>query len=402
MKSNLKKRLRVCMIVYAFYEIDGRVIRYAEALANRGDEVDIIALNVGNLPARDKINGVNILRIQNRSYKERAKLTFLVKLLSFFMKSAFVVSIRHLRNPYHLIHVHSVPDFEVFAALLPRLFGAKVILDIHDIVPELYASKFNVSHDGFIFRMLKLVEKLSTWFAHHVIIANDIWYKRICSRSVDSAKCSVIMNYPDTSIFRTRTRDRRDDKIILLYPGTLSLHQGLDTAIEAFSRISHQVAEAEFHIYGEGTAKSILEDMIVKRKLQGRITIHNALPMDQIAIVMANADLGIEPKKNDPFAGDAFSMKILEFMAVGVPVIASSTRVHEYYFNDKVLTFFPSGDAKALADAMLLLINDKTLRVGQRGRALAFVEKFTWDRHKYSYLRLVDSLVNNANKRALR
>ena len=64
---------------------------------------------------------------------------------------------------------------------------------------------------------------------------------------------------------------------------------------------------------------------------------------------MAEADLGIVPKRNDSFGDEAFSTKILEFMASGVPVVVSSTRVDRHYFNDKVVRFFPSGDIGRLA-----------------------------------------------------
>ena len=85
-----------------------------------------------------------MFRIQHRERNERGRLSYISRLLLFFFRSAVFLSWRHLRNPYQLIHVHSVPDFEVFAALLPKLMGCKVILDIHDIVPEFYASKFQV------------------------------------------------------------------------------------------------------------------------------------------------------------------------------------------------------------------------------------------------------------------
>jgi len=140
------------MLVYSFYENDNRVRRYAETLAARGDVVEVIALRRPHQSSEDLVRGVRVFRIQRRERNERGRLSYISRLLLFFFRSAIFLSWRHLRNPYQLIHVHSVPDFEVFAALLPKLTGCKVILDIHDIVPEFYASKFQVSEHSLLFK----------------------------------------------------------------------------------------------------------------------------------------------------------------------------------------------------------------------------------------------------------
>ncbi|MFC1782211.1 glycosyltransferase, partial [Planctomycetota bacterium] len=189
--------LRVCMVAYTFYEMDNRVKRYAEALARRGDEVDVFALRQPGQSRHDTINGVNVYRIQKRIINEKIKLSYLYRILRFLMGSAVFLAGKHWKNRYDVIHVHSIPDFEVFAAWLPRWMGAKIILDIHDIVPELYASKFNVSENSFFYKSLILLEKASIAFSHHVIIANDLWRQVLTCRSVDEDKCKVFLNYPD-------------------------------------------------------------------------------------------------------------------------------------------------------------------------------------------------------------
>ena len=125
--------MRIGMVAYTFYEEDNRVRRYAETLAQRGDRVDVIALRRQGRLQRDVMNGVNVYRLQRRTVNEKGKFTYLVKLFLFFVRSMFFLTREHLRNRYDVIHVHSVPDFEVFAALIPKLLGAKIILDIHDI-----------------------------------------------------------------------------------------------------------------------------------------------------------------------------------------------------------------------------------------------------------------------------
>jgi glycosyltransferase involved in cell wall biosynthesis len=384
------------MLAYSFYETDGRVMRYAEALAQDGAQVDAIGLGRPGQPREETINGVRVLRVQTREKNERGKFSYLLRIVLFLMRSAFEVTRQNFRARYDLIHVHSVPDFEVFATLVPKLTGAKIILDIHDIVPEFYAAKFGVSHESMAFRALKVVERLSASFADHVIAANDIWRERLESRSTRREKCSAFINYPDLSIFRSTLRTRGNDGLyILSYPGTLNWHQGLDIAIRAFA-IAHRSAPGmEFHIHGEGSARPELERLIEVLGLQGKVLLHDPLPLREVAAVMANADLGVVPKRDDSFGGEAFSTKILEFMALGVPILVASTRIDRHYFNETLLRFFRASDVDALAQAMLDAYREREHGARLAANALAHVGENNWGKKKHDYLDVVRQLVRH-------
>lgn len=385
----------ICMLAYSFYETDNRIMRYADALAQRGEIVDVIALQSDNRPKYEKLNQVNVYRIQKRTINEKSKLAYLFKLTAFLISSAIFITRKHLKHPFDLIHVHSVPDFEVFAAMIPKLHGSKIILDIHDIVPEFYASKFTGGKGNTVFNALVKIEQLSIKFSHHVIISNHLWYHTLTNRSVGKSKCTTIMNYPDEAIFYTRPRTRNDNKFIMMYPGTLGWHQGLDIAIQAFNKIKNQVPEAEFHIYGRGPETGNLRTLIESLNATDKIFVKDPLPINQIAEIMANADLGVIPKKNDPFGGEAFSTKTLEFMSLGVPIIVSATKIDTHYFNDTVVKFFKPDDVDDLAHCMLEMINNKELRETLRDNATRFVEDYRWSKKKNEYYHLVDSLITN-------
>lgn len=384
--------IKACMVAYTLYEMDGRVRRYAEALAKRGAEVDVYSLKQPGQPDTGELNGVRIHRIQARVYNEKSPFTYLAKLILFLLRSAVALTKNSLGKRYDVIHVHSVPDFEVFAAIIPKLMGSKVILDIHDIVPEFYASKFNTSRNSLVFKTLVLLEKLSIAFSNHVIIANHIWHETLLSRSVTPENCTVLMNYPDTSIFRKVRRTRDDGKFVMIYPGSLNWHQGLDIAIKAFAKIAGKFPEAEFQIYGEGGEKKALLDLIRELNLEDRILFKGMKPMHEIAHVMAEADLGVVPKRAVSFGNEAFSTKIPEFMAVGVPVIASSTMIDRYYFNDSQILFFKSEDVDDLATKMETLINDPLLCARLVDNGDAYVRDNNWDVKINEYFDLIRSL----------
>ncbi len=393
---------RACMLAYTFYENDGRVMRYAEALVQAGVSVDAIVLGRPGQAREAWVNGVRVLRAQTREKNERGKLTYLWRILQFLFRSMFEVSRQHQQHPYGLVHVHSVPDFEVFAAWWPKLRGAKIILDIHDIVPEFYAAKFGVRQDSLVFKALTWVERASAGFAHHVIVANDLWMERIAQRATRRDKCSSIINYPDTVVFNTALRNRHDDgRFVLSYPGTLNWHQGLDIAIKAFAMVLPQAPNMEFHIHGEGPAKAELSQLVAELNLIGKVHLHAPLPLREIAQVMANADVGVVPKRNDAFGGDAFSTKILEFMALGVPVVVAATRVDQHYFNDALLRFFAPGNETDLARALLDAYQNRARSATLAHKALQHAALQSWGVRKEGYLALVHKLARDPAQQGL-
>ena len=385
--------MRICMVTHSLYESDHRVMRYAETLAARGDEVEVIALRKEGKSKEEVIAGVRVFRVHMRTFKEKKRASFFKGLSFFFLKAFRLLTMRHLKTPYDLLHIHSIPDFLVFVALVPKLTGAKVILDIHDILPELYASKFKAKEQSLGFRTMLMLERVSGWFANHVIIANHIWHERLIRRCLPSDKCTTLLNYPDRSIFYPRAREQNSDEFVVLFPGTLNQHQGLDIAIRAFAKIRDLAPKAMFHIYGEGRTQDVLLSLVKQLKLQDRVIFKAFVPIRDIALVMANADLAVVPKRKDSFGNEAFSTKILEFMSVGVPVIVSDTKIDQYYFNDSVVTFFEDGNESELAQSMLLLMNDANLRESMIKNGSEFVKAFDWGSNKSTYTRLVDSLV---------
>lgn len=386
--------MRVCMLAYTFYETDNRVRRYAETLARRGDTVDAIALRRPGQASFEVIRGVNVYRIQNRTVDEKHPLTYLFKLLAFFFRSFWRLSINQIRHGYNVVHVHSIPDFLVFAALVPRLAGASIILDIHDIVPELYASKFRVSQKSILFRALLLVERWSIAFSHHTIVANHLWSERIISRSAPATKCSTILNYPDLSIFAPERykKPSSKDAFVLCYPGTLSWHQGVDLIISAMALLKDKMPELRLIVFGDGPERPALSKMIEQLSLQDKVTIGSGVAIEKVAEAMVNVDLGVEPKRKSTFGDEALSTKILEFMAMRVPVLASETTINRRYFDDNTLEYFRSEDIEDLANGILRLARDERRRTALSEHGVQFVQENNWTVKMHEYLGLVDRL----------
>jgi glycosyltransferase involved in cell wall biosynthesis len=271
--------------------------------------------------------------------------------------------------------------------------GTPILLDVYDIVPELYSAKFGVDEKSMVFKLLVRLEKLSIRVADHVTVANAVWLNRLLSRSARKEKCSVIYYCPDPEIFFPRPRDD-NHKFRIAYHGSLSAHQDLELAIKAFALIKDCTPWVHFEIFGEGPEEPSLKRLIKHLAVEEQITIHRPLPVDCISEVIANCDLGLATRRAClRFANEACNTKIVEFMAVGVPVIATRTIGDQGYLSDSVVQFVTSGDAQLLADAMLMLIRNDDRRRQLSVNASKFIAQKGWSSTRGVFLSLVDGLV---------
>jgi glycosyltransferase involved in cell wall biosynthesis len=386
--------MRVCLIAHRFYEGNSHMMQFANALARRGDKVDVISLRAKGMSKREVVDGVNVYRIQARTIDEKGPISYLWKILLFELRAAVLLAWLHLRNRYQLIHVQSVPDFLVFVAMLPKLLGTPVILDLRDLVPELYASKFRVNPKSLVIRVLLRLEKVSVRFADHVIIANPIWRDRIIKRSAKAEHCTMFWYYPDPEVFHRRAQPTRNRRFLIIYPGTLNWHQGVDIAVRAFPKVLQQVPDAEFHIYGQGPEKDAIIRLVAQLKLTDKVKLFDSVPVKEIAEVMASSDVGIVPKRASClFGNEAASTKIADFMAIGVPVVASRTRVESCFYDDTLLHYFRSEDEDDLANSVAEIYKNPNLNTHLVENAARYVEQNRWDVRMGEYLRLVDRLV---------
>ena len=179
----------------------------------------------------------------------------------------------------------------------------------------------------------------------------------------------------------------------MMYPGSLNWHQGVDIAIHAFAKVHADLEGAKFHVYGEGAMRPALEKLVHDLGLEREVTIENYRPTEEIAALMAAADLSVVPKRaSSSFGNEAASTKVQEFMAVGVPVIVSRTKVDSYYFNDSMVKFFESDDVDALAAAILDLYRNPEERQRLIEHAFDHIRRNNWDVKQGEYLHIVDQL----------
>jgi len=388
------------MIVFALYPLgETRVQREAEALVRHGYEVDVICVRLSGDKAVDHYKGVRIFREQFKFPISPAKRGGLGEkflfYLRFFISAAIRVTQQHLRIPYDTIQVHNLPDFLVFCALIPKILGTPIILDLHDLMPEFYAGRFGQG-SSFAARLIRLQERLACRFANHVITVSEHWRQALIQRGVSDNKCSVVMNVADESIFRPSNGNHNsrhsNNEFRLIYHGAIVERYGLDLAVQAIDRLRVEIPGVHLFLVGEGEFLPALKELVEQLKLQEYVTFEPAHLIEELQGLLHSCDLGVVPYRNDVFTDGLLPTKLMEYAALGMPAVAGRTSAIRAYFIDTNTEFFEPGDVDDLASCILMLYTHPECMAALAKGSQKFTQRYNWAKISEEYVSLVERL----------
>jgi glycosyltransferase involved in cell wall biosynthesis len=386
------------MIAYTNYAIDGRVRREAETLAAQGFRVRCLTTRNGNNPARSELNGVEIQELPIRKYRGKSTLTYLGSYLRFALFSAAACLGLLLRNELDVVHVHNLPDFLVLAGLLPRLGGKKVVLDVHDSVPETFATKFGGG--GLLWRVLCLEERLSTLVAHTVICVNHPQRDALAARGVPRAKIFVSMNMPDPSIFGQPLADSQEapaeaGTFNLVYHGTMAERLGVDLLIDAVARLRDRIPSVRLHLWGNGDDLDAFRRFAQAKRADDLIVFRpQGYSLSELPQHLRHMDVGLVGNRRTTAGDLMLPVKLLEYVSLGIPAIVPRLRTIEHYFTDDMVTYYDPDDVQSLTDSIVELYSNPARRRCQAGSARIFLLEYGWERQGADLVNLYRGLVD--------
>lgn len=387
---------RVCMIVHHYFPRDVRVRREALALADAGFQVTVIALRQPGESSSENWRGLTVLRMPIMRHRGSSLPIYLAEYLTFASMAGWTVSRLHMRSPFGVVHVHAPPDFLIGAGLPARLAGAKLILDDHDLTPELYASRFRGVGGQLARQMTKTAERGSCMAADRVITVTDAFKELMVERGTPADKILVLHNCPDPKIFDPElvgSGKRNNKNFVVMHHGTMLYRYGEDLLLEAFAKVLQKLPNARLEIYGDGDLLPELQRRAAEPDLQGRVILHGDVTQEEIAHALLRADLSIVPNRSDELVETLLPTKLLEALQMGCPVLASQTKMVAETFRDGGVEFFPAGDADALAASVVRLAKDRRRLNRLRLEGLRQVARFSWKTEKLKLINLYRELV---------
>lgn len=391
-----KKPIHICMIVFSQFPSDVRVRRESWALAEAGIKVDIICL-LDTAPADIKIpEKIKVYRLPiKRNYS--GKLTYIWQNLKFFLLSFFKVTCLHFKNRYKIIHIHNMPDFLVFCSLIPRLTGAKIILDLHDPMPELMITKYSISESSFIVKILQFMEKWSIAFAHQVFTPNIAFRDVFTARGCPEKKIHILMNSPQEEIFLKQQKKVEfspggGNAFVVMYHGALFKRQGIDNALLAINILRHKIPHLKFIVFGYGDFEQKFLELTESLGLKDIVDWRGYAILEKIVETIPQANIGLIPNKLTPFTNINLPVRIFEYLIMGKPVIAPRTKGIKDYFDEDSLFFFDADNIDNLVDVIYEVYSNPVQAKQKWEKAHQIYLKYRWELQKKQLVQIVQKL----------
>lgn len=382
------KTPRVCIIRRAYYPAETHVRRNLETLIAAGYSVDLVCLRNTGERAFEVIGGVRVHRLPLRTHRA-GMLLYLAEYLAFFFLALAEVTWLHCWRRFAVVEADSMPDFLIFAGLVPRLTGSKLIMYLFENMPEVWAQKRSLPMTHWAIRCLQWQERLSCAFAHAVICTHEIARDAIVAMKVPASKIAIVLNVPDESVFRRYegVGPRGDGIFRLVQHGTITEVYGIQVVIEALSLLDPTLP-VHCDIAGDGEYRPALEDLARRLSVQSRVTFHGYLGPERLVKLLLQSTAGVVPMLMEYLSPN----KLFECVALGIPVIASDRRTFKQHFADTEVVYFRTGDARDLAAVIENAFRHPEDLEARSGRASRRYEEYRWTNMRKKYLDVYEGL----------
>ena len=383
--------MRIAMIAYAPYALDPRVRRAAEALAEAGHQVDLFAVSHEGAASSGDHDGPIRTRLMRMRRKQTSLARHAFEYGAFFWWAFGLVSLLHAKRRYDVVYVHNMPNFLVFAGLLPKISGAKIVLDVHDPAAELMAAIRGCDLPPWVQRLASAEERVSLSFSDSLITVNESMRRRLSA--ISSRPVAVVMNLPDPGLFAPLEGSRDTggwDWIV--YSGSIAHRNGLDLVVRGVALLAGEFPSLRIRLIGEGPDLESVMRLAEDLRVADRIEYLGFVPFGQIPSLVSDATAGISPAREGVFGSLVFSMKVAEYVALGLPVICSGIATMQHYFSDDELLFFEPDNAEDLARAIRELLANPMAAEERAVRSRIKLDRLDWPAQKETLVETVEAL----------
>lgn len=388
----------VCIIRQSIYPNDLLVRREAEALIQAGYEVHVICLK--RFPTdpiqlkEEVINGVNVHHLPLKR-KKTTNARYVFDYLTFALLAGFKVIQLHLNKHLKVIQVNNMPDLLVFAAMIPKWFGAKVLFMVYEPTVELWEESRKTKAPG----LLNFVQQQALAFADASITVTEQLKQTLVDRGADPSKIRVTLNAPDETFLTAQQQmepvKRNPNGFRLICHGAIEDRYGQDTILDAVAMLRDRIPGLSVHILGQGTAVESMTMKIHQLGLADCVRYLGYVPLSQLASELQSADAGIVAQKSSSYSNLVHTGKMYDYIAFDKPVLATRLKAVRAYFDENTLAYFDSDNSESLAQAILDLYLNPQKRADYVKNAREKYENYCWEKQKEIYLGTYQELIGS-------
>lgn len=372
-------------VVHKTYPVaEPRVRRLAEAAAMAGWRVDVLALRALGEERLACLGGVRVLRPR----RQVARAFTLPALLREYGAFWLAVLARCATVPrYDVVYVANPPDFLVFAAAPQRWRGSRIVLDVHDLMTDLFALRAGFADTSIAARMLRRLERASLRYADTLMTVHAPYARELGRRSGRTDEAAVVMNSPDPRFFASRSAAHAGPPVFLFH-GSIFARSGVLDLVEAFVLVRAEMPEARLWIAGDGDARSQVADTVQRLRLGGVTWLSAGMvPLEEVGSLVARATFGVAPSHSNVHNDKALSAKLLEYVALGVPAICADLPTRKRHFPDEEVLYFTPGSVEDLSSKMVWALRHPADMQARAAKALEHYEQaYPWQAQLKTFL----------------
>ena len=307
----------------------------------------------------------------------------------------------YLRRGFHVIQGCNPPD-DIFIVALPfKLLGVKYVFDHHDANPELYLSKYE-RKDAF-YKIQVWLEKMTYRFSDVVMATNGSYRDLAITRGHKAPEdVFIVRNGPDPKTFKAVAPNcalKYGKSYLVGYVGNMSIQEGLEILLDAALCIKNMGRrDVHFTCVGGGPGLASLQRAVQEKGLQDTVNFTGRIPDEQLLDILSTADVCVNPDKPCEMNDMSTMIKIMEYMALGKPIVQFDLKEGRFSAMDASLYADNSKGAEDFAAKILLLLSDpdSRKRMGEFGRK-RIEAALAWD---YSVKNLLAAYERAFGKRA--
>ena len=366
------------------FTYDNRVIREADALVAAGWDVTIISPKYPDDPLR-KILGPHLRSYHFPKPTGSSAIGHLFEhAVSLMMGSGLALWV-FMRHGFTVFHGCNPMDILWLIALPYKVLRRKYIFDQHDLCPELYLSRGEGGEGGFFHRVLLSLERASYRFADVVITTNESYHETAITRGGKRPeKVFVVRNGPDIRKFRRvppREGLKSEGETLVGYLGNMNLQDGVDQLLKAAEEIVHYHFrhDIRFVLVGGGGHQKKLQDMAANMGLRENVRFTGRLPDPEMLATLCACDICVQPDPKNPLNDKSTMNKVMEYMALGIPVVTYDLKETRVSCGDAAIYSAPN-DPTQLAEKIIALAGDPKTRERMAGLGRKRVERqLAWE-----------------------
>jgi glycosyltransferase involved in cell wall biosynthesis len=406
-KTASRKRKRDCVAFvrhcyYAPYEL--KVKREADALQRAGYQARVICLRNRGERRRDVIEGVEVHRMPLQ-HKRGRMLRYLYEYNAFFLLASMKLAWWRVRHRLRVVQVHTMPDYLVFCALLPKLTGVNVVLHLHEPMPELFGTIFQRRTDDALVQAVKLAQRASIGFADRATTVTREMMQTFGRHGSNMEKITVVLNVPDDRLFRLSDYEHLRRRAVeargaerprtfrVFTHGAVEERYGVDTIVRAIALLKGEVPPFEFRFMGKGDYVNAILTQAKELRVENRVHYLGFVPFEKMIEEIVAADVCVVAMKKNEYSDLVHTNKMFEYIALRRPIVASRLDSTVSYFPDDCFVYFNADDPMDLAEKLRYVAthpDDVAARVDAASR---HYDMYRWEHERRKYLGVYEDLL---------